>query len=49
MNVEAKLVRKVLFIVIKQYLTWFLKYVIKAGRETVACNCVKKGSFFVAS
>jgi hypothetical protein len=41
MNVEAKLVREVLFIAIKQYFNWFLK----VGRETVGCNCVKIGVF----
>jgi hypothetical protein len=39
--VEAKLVRKILFILIKQCLIWFLKYVLKVGSETVEFNCEK--------
>jgi len=39
--VEAKLVRNILFIVIKQCLIWFLKYVLKVGSETVGFNCEK--------
>jgi len=45
MNLEAKCVRKKQFIVIKQCLICFLKYILKVGSETVGCNCVKIGVF----
>ena len=38
-------VMKILFIVIMQYLTCFLKYVLKVGSKTGECKCVKIGVF----
>ena len=45
MNLKTKCVRKKLFIIIKQCLTCFFKYILKVGRETVGCNSVKIGVF----